>query len=215
MCIILDLMITVIVSVRNNLVGRIFFTNYTASLFASSVIQNTYKFRAGATYEYFRFKSKLAGDLPDSLSNFNSYANLFLSFNSDSRDRPYLSSKGKKSELKAEYVLPLSKDWVDQFFSNSLVFWFNYKQWIPVSKKITFIPGIFLGATYSKNYPYSADNIRALIMFRLHNTGFIWEARQKATIFQLFSPLQVLILWNAMAFTRRLLSTSVQYNFYQ
>ena len=100
-----------------------FFTNYTASLFANSVLKNKYNFRIGGTYEYFRFKSKTEGVVEDSISNFNSYGDLFISFNADSRDRAYFSTKGVKSELKAVYVMPLSKDWVSGILTNSVVLW--------------------------------------------------------------------------------------------
>lgn len=198
----------------NNLVGQIYFTNYTASLFATSVIKNTYKFRAGATYEYFRFKSKLTGDLPDSLSNFNSYAHLFFSFNSDSRDKPYLSTKGVKSELKAEYVLPLSKDWVEQLFSNSLVVWLNYRQWIPLSKKITFVPGIFLGATYSKNYPYSADIYKGPYSVSPSQHWFYLGGQAKSNYISTFQPFTGVDFVERYGLYQAILSTNVQYNFY-
>lgn len=141
----------------NSQTGRIFFTNYTASLFANSILKNKYNFRIGGTYEYFRFKSKTEGVVQDSVSNFNSYGDLFVSFNADSRDRAYFSTKGVKSELKAVYVMPLSKDWVKSAFANSVVLWLNFEQGIPVAPKITLKPGIFLGATITKNYPYYSD----------------------------------------------------------
>jgi len=199
----------------NALVGRIFFTNYTASLFASTVIQNTYKFRAGATYEYFRFKSKLEGDLPDSLSNFNSYANLFFSFNSDSRNKPYLSTKGVISELKAEYVLPLSKDWVDQLFSNSLVVWFKYRQWIPLSKKITFIPGIFLGGTYSKNYPYSSDIYDKPYSLSPTQHWFYLGGQAKENYLSTIQPFTGVDFIQRYGIYQAIVNASIQYNFYK
>jgi NTE family protein len=199
----------------NAFVGTIYFTNYTASLFASTVFKNTYKFRAGGTYEYFRFKSKMEGDLPDSLSNFNSYANLFFSFNSDSRDKPYLSTKGVKTELKAEYVMPLSKDWVDQLFSNSLVIWLNYKQWIPLSKKITLIPSVFLGGTYSKNYPYSADQNFGEYSFSPAQHWFYLGGQAKSNYIATFRPFTGVDFVQRYGLYQAIFGADLQYNFYK
>ena len=199
----------------NALSGKIYFTNYTASLFASTVINNTYKFRAGGTYEYFRFKSKLDSDLPDSLSNFNSYANLFLSFNSDSRDKPYLSTKGVISELKAEYVLPLSKDWVDQLFSNSLVVWFKYRQWVPLSKKITFIPGIFFGGTYSKNYPYSPATYKGAYSLSPAQHWFFLGGQAKSNYLATIQPFTGVDFIQRYGLYQAIISANLQYNFYK
>ena len=138
-------------------IGRINFTNFKASVFGRSVINNKISFRIGGNYEYFRFKSKLKSEDIDSISNYNSYGNLYFAFNSDTRNRSYLSTRGSVSELRVEYVGPFSKDWVQDFFSNSLVFWLNYNQNIPMSKRWTFKTGVFLGGTYVKGLPASSD----------------------------------------------------------
>jgi len=140
-----------------DVIGRINFTNFKGSAFASSVIKNLFSFRLGGNYEYFRFKSKLKSEDIDSISNYNSYANLYFAFNSDTRDRSYLSTKGSVSELRVEYVTSLSKDWVKDFFSNSLVLWLDYNQNIPINKRWTFKTGVFLGGTYTKGIPASSD----------------------------------------------------------
>lgn len=132
------------------------FTNFKVSLFAQTILKNRHWFRIGGNYEYFRFKSKLENDA-DSISDYNSYANFYFSFNSDTRDRSYLATKGIYSELRFEYVTPISSNWVQQVFENSLVFWFNYNQSIPLSKRISIKPGVFLGGTYQKGYPVSSN----------------------------------------------------------
>jgi len=141
----------------HDLIGRINFTNFKASVFARSILKNRFSFRVGGNFEYFRFKSKLKSEDIDSISDYNSYGNLYFAFNSDTRDRSYLSTKGSVSELRVEYVVPFSKNWVEEFFSNSLVFWLNYEQNIPLSKRLTFRPGIFLGGTYVEGLPASSD----------------------------------------------------------
>lgn len=142
---------------KDDLIGRITFTNYKASVYARSVLKNKISFRIGGNYEYFRFKSKLKSENIDSISNFNSYGNIYFAFNSDTRDKSYLSTRGSISELRAEYVMPISKDWVQNLFANALVFWFNYDQNIPISRKFTFKTGVFLGGTIMKNYPASSN----------------------------------------------------------
>jgi hypothetical protein len=135
-------------------IGKITFTNFKVSAFARSVLRNRYSFRVGGNYEYFRFKSQYENNEEiDSISNYNSYSNVYFAFNSDTRDRSYLSTRGSVSELRVEYVIPMSKDWVQDFFSNSLVFWLKYNQNIPISKKWTFKAGTFLGGTYVKGIP--------------------------------------------------------------
>jgi NTE family protein len=132
------------------------FTNFEVSLFAQTILKNRHWFRVGGNYEYFRFKSILENEA-DSISDYNSYANFYFSFNTDTRDRSYLATKGIISELRFEYVTPVSSDWVQEVFENSLVFMFKYSQSIPISKKISLKPGVFLGGSYQKGYPVSSN----------------------------------------------------------
>jgi NTE family protein len=138
--------------------GNYRYTNFKGSLFTQAIINNKFWFRLGGNYEYFRFKSKYE-DGTDSISDYNSYGNIYFSFNSDTRDRPYLSKKGMKTEIRAEYVIPISSDWIQEIFNNSLVVWFNYNQNIPLSSKFTLKPGLFLGTTFQKGFPLLADNV--------------------------------------------------------
>ena len=79
--------------------GQWNFTNFKGSLFAQTILRNRHWFRIGGYYEYFRFKSQLE-NANDSTSDYNSYANFYFSFNSDTRDRSYLATKGVLSELR-------------------------------------------------------------------------------------------------------------------
>ncbi len=142
----------------NQVQGKIRFTNYKLSLFAQSIIKNKHNFRIGANFEYFRFKSKIEDDNLDSISDFNSYGNLYFSFNTDTRDRSYLPTRGTKAEFRVEYVMPISSSWIEDLFENSLVFWFKYEQNIPlVGKKVVLRPGLFAGGTYLRGFPVSSD----------------------------------------------------------
>jgi NTE family protein len=198
----------------NSQTGRIFFTNYTASLFASSIIKNKYDFKIGGTYEYFRFKSKTEGVIEDSISNFNSYGDFFFSFNSDTRDRSYFSTKGVKSELKAVYVMPLSKDWVNELLANSLVIWLNYEQSIPLSKKITLKPGLFLGATYSKNYPYSANVDKGSYSVSPVQHWFYMGGQAQSNYLPTFQPFTGVQFVQKYGFYQAVFRMKAQYNFY-
>ena len=132
------------------------FTNFKGSLFLQTILKNRHWFRIGGNYEYFRFKSKIENDA-DSISDYNSYANFYFAFNSDTRDRSYLSTRGVFSELRVEYVTPISSNWVQELFESSLVFWFKYHQSIPLSKKLSLKPSVFLGGSYQKGYPTSSN----------------------------------------------------------
>lgn len=195
--------------------GRVFFTNYTASLFGSLVINNKHTFRTGGTYEYFRFKSKMEGVVTDSLSNFNSYGDLFFSFNSDTRDRPYLSRSGVKSEIRVTYVIPLSRNWVDELFANSLVFWLNYEQGIPLHKRIVFKPGIFLGGTFSKDYPASSDESYRNFQLPPAQHWFYMGGLVEKNYIPTFQSFTGVRFVQRYGLYQAIVRTSFQYNFYQ
>jgi len=142
---------------KDKVIGRITFTNYKASIFLRSILKNEISFRVGGNFEYFQFKSKITDTNLDSISDFNAYGNIYFAFNTDTRDKPYFSTHGIFSELRVEYVMPISNNWVKDIFDNALVFWFNYDQSIPLSKKFVFKPGVFLGGTIMKGYPISSD----------------------------------------------------------
>ena len=142
----------------NQVQGKIYFTNYKLSLFTQSIIKNRHNFRIGANFEYFRFKSKIEDLNLDSISDFNIYGNLYFAFNTDTRDRSYMPTRGIKSELRVEYVMPISSSWVKDLFDNSLIFWFKAEQSIPlIGKKVVLRPGVFLGGSYQKDFPVSSD----------------------------------------------------------
>lgn len=142
---------------KDKVTGKITFTNYKASIFLRSILKNQVSFRLGGNFEYFQFKSEIEETNLDSISDFNAYGNIYFAFNTDTRDKSYFSTRGIFSELRVEYVMPISNNWVKDFFNNALVFWFNYDQSIPLSKKFVFKPGIYLGGTYLKGHPVSSE----------------------------------------------------------
>jgi NTE family protein len=149
---------------KDKAVDRLTYTNYKASVFLRSILRNDISFRVGGNFEYFRLKSKINNPGLVDYSDFNAYGNFYFAFNTDTRDKSYFSTRGSIAELRVEYVMPITKDWVSELLNNSLVFWFNYDESFPLSKKFVFRPGIFLGGTYVKGLPYSSD-----IPFNIHN----------------------------------------------
>ena len=132
----------------NSLKSRFDFTNYKATGFLTLTLHNLYSFRAGVQYEYFQFKEDISVTPGiDSISDFNSYGNIFVKFRADTRNKAYFATSGIRAEFKAIYLMPLSSGWTQELFSNSLVAYIKYDQSIPITKKLSIKPGFFVGAT--------------------------------------------------------------------
>jgi hypothetical protein len=104
--------------------------------------------KAGFDYEYFRFRQDIVIDsalLP--LETFSGYGTLFFSLNADTRDKSCFTTKGVLAGLRAEYVMPLSKNWSSELFDNSPIIHINYDHSIPLNRKLVVQPGLFAGAT--------------------------------------------------------------------
>jgi len=103
--------------------------------------------KAGFDYEYFRFRQDIVIDsayLP--YEDFSSYGNVFVSLNADTRDRACYPNTGVKAALKAEYVMPFSKNWSQNLFSNSAIISLKFDQNIPLVRRFVLQPGLFAGA---------------------------------------------------------------------
>jgi len=196
--------------------GNYRFTNFKGSLFAQTIIKNKYWFRLGGNYEYFKFKSKYE-DGTDSISDYNSYGNLYFSFSSDTRDKPYLSHKGMETEIRAEYVMPISSDWIQEIFNNSLVMWFKYDHNIPLSNKFTLKPGVFLGATFQKGFPLLADNVDNDTDLRLSPAQhwFYMGGQSKQNYIHGFQPFAGVQFMQKYGMYQAILRMKLQYNVYQ
>jgi NTE family protein len=190
------------------------FTNFEVSLFAQKILKNRHWFRIGGNYEYFRFKSILE-NAADSISDYNSYANFYFSFNSDTRDKSYLATKGVLSELRFEYVTPVSSNWVQQVFENSLVFWFKYDQSIPLSQKFSLKPGFFLGGTFQKNYPYSSDDAAFDIKTPPVQHWFYMGGQSPVSYVNGFQPFAGVNFVQKYGIYQAIFRLKLQYNFYQ
>jgi NTE family protein len=132
-------------------INSISFTNYKASVFFNSTVKNVFNFRSGFEYEYFQFKQTMSVDsVYNPYQRFSSYGTLFASLHADTRDRALFPTKGFNSALRIEYVMPLSKDFSDNVFSNSPIIFLQYDQSIPLSCKFVLRPGLFGGALLYK-----------------------------------------------------------------
>ena len=131
------------------------YTSYKGTLFFNYNFRNTFNFKAGFDYEYFRFRETYNTDtLVDQFENFSSYGTVFVSLAADTRDRSTFPTRGFKGLLRAEYVMPLSKDWIREAFSNSPEIFLKYDQNIPLYRRFTLQPGLFAGAILqSERYP--------------------------------------------------------------
>jgi len=182
-------------------VNNIAFSNYKASAFINYSLKNLLNFRGGFDYEYFRFKQDIKTDtLQD---EFSSYGTFFITFSADSRDKAYFPTRGSKSELRFEYVMPLSKNWSKDLFTSSSILYWKYDFSYPVSTRVSLRPGLFLGSTMSsENRPP-----------RQHNFGLGgMNPNQYVSTFLPFTGLHFIQKFGYHAAVFRM---KVQYNFYK
>jgi NTE family protein len=148
---------------KSTKIDQLNFTNYKVSLFFNSMFLNMYNIRAGFDYEYFRFRQDLQVDTSiTKYQNFSSYGTPFISINADTRDDAYFPTRGFLGTLRAEYVMPLSGNWVKDIFTNSAIIYLNYIQSIPLSRRFTLRPGIFMGGTLKQSDSPPVQHLFAL-----------------------------------------------------
>jgi NTE family protein len=129
-------------------VNELTFNNYKGTVFAEQRLKNAYSFSLGFDYEYFQFRQNIAIDTTlDQYSSFSSYGTVFTSIYADTRNTAYFPTSGFNSTLRAEYVMPLSKNWASGLFTNSFIIYLKSDHNIPLSRKLTLQPGVFFGTT--------------------------------------------------------------------
>ena len=131
------------------------FTNFKASTFVTSTLNNLYNFRAGFEYEYFSFDEEFTNETLDTLRKFNSYGNIFVKLRADTRNKPYFATTGVEAEFKILYAMPFSKGWVENAFTNSVIIYAKYNQSIAILPNVVLKPGIFIGGTLRQDSPPS------------------------------------------------------------
>ena len=112
--------------------------------------RKTVQFRTGIEYENIQIKS---GFNPDIESEFNSYLTLFVNWKADTYDRSSFSTSGLQFNIKGKYILPLTNNWTDNFFSNAAMFQMRFRNNIPLSQNSTLKPGLDAGFTIRDNIP--------------------------------------------------------------
>jgi NTE family protein len=185
-------------------INKIIFTDYKVSAFVNYSLKNLLNFRGGFDYEYFRFKQDVIADTSlEAYDEFSSYGTFFVTFSADSRDKAYFPTSGSKSELRVEYVMPLSKNWSGDLFTSSLVLYLKYELNYPISRRFVFRPGIFIGSTLlAENQP----------PFQ-HKFGFGGlNPNQYVSTYQPFTGLQFIQKFGDHAIALRM---KLQYNFYR
>jgi len=129
-------------------INRFTFNNYKFTIFGEHRRRNINSFRLGFDYEYFQFKQDISIDTTlDKYDEFSSYGTLFASVNSDTRNRTYFPTRGNRTTLRFEYVMPFLDNFASTLFSNSFIGYLKSDHSFPISKRFTLQPGIFLGFT--------------------------------------------------------------------
>jgi NTE family protein len=106
--------------------------------------KNSMQFRAGVEYEYSRIIQQIN---PDEFSDYSSYTNLFVDWNSDTYDRLSFPRSGLNYYLKAKYITTLDDKWSNDLMSNPFVIVAKYGQAIPISALSSIRTSVHLGAT--------------------------------------------------------------------
>ena len=139
---------------RSEKVTGISIRNLKAAAYTTSMINNLYSVKLGAEYEYFRFKQTVVVDtslLP--FQNFNSYGSIFIKFRADTKNKLYFSTTGFDAEFDAHYCMNLSKGWIDSVFTNALIMSVKLHKNLPLNKRFTLKPGLFIGWTLNDDEP--------------------------------------------------------------
>ena len=126
-------------------------TNYKGSLFFNYNFRNMVNFKSGFEYEYFRFRQDIAIDSTLlRFEQFSGYGNIFVSLNADTRDKVSFPTSGVKAVLKGVYVMPFSKNFSQNLFSNSAIISLKFDQNIALSQRFVLQPGLFAGTLLNR-----------------------------------------------------------------
>jgi NTE family protein len=129
-------------------VNKINLTNYKATPFFNYSFRNLVNMRIGFDYEYFRFRQDILIDTTlKPMETFSGYGTLFFSLAADTRDKSWYTTRGVLAGVRVEYVMPLSKNWSGELFTNSPIIYGNYDHFFKIGNKLVVQPGTFFGAT--------------------------------------------------------------------
>jgi NTE family protein len=191
------------------------FDNYSLSTFMPVTIKNNYLFKLGFQYELFRFRQKVVVDPElEAYNKFADYGNLFVSFNHDSRDKVYFTTRGQFIEFKFKHVFPFSDQWSD-VLSNASIMYLKYNSFIGLSEKWILKPGLFVGYTFSDNLdpvPYVENGFDTQIPAVQHL--FAYGGLNPVNYIENHIPFTGLKFIEKFGLYAGKISMNLQYNFY-
>jgi NTE family protein len=130
--------------------NRWIFDNLGIGTYIPFEINNNFMVKAGARYDYFRFRQDIKIDTTMADPTFDSYGKLYLSFHRDTRDKVYFPTKGAELEIKGKYVFPF-RNLPD--VDAALMLSVRYEGNIQLGTQWLFRPGIFAGVTLEDKIP--------------------------------------------------------------
>jgi len=134
----------------NNRIVDVFRTNQNkVEVFTQISRRKTLQFRAGFEYEYI----KLETNVDPINADYNSYFSVFANWLMDTYDRSSFPTRGIQFNLKAKYIIPVTQNWDEDFFSNALMFQLKFSKNTPISPRSTLQAGLFAGFTIKDNLP--------------------------------------------------------------
>ena len=135
---------------ENDRITDVFRTNQNkVEVFTQISRRKTLQFRAGFEYEYI----KLETNVDPINADYNSYFSVFVNWLMDTYDRSSFPTRGIQFNLKAKYIIPVTQNWDEDFFSNALMFQLKFAKNTPVSPRSTLQTGLFAGFTIKDNLP--------------------------------------------------------------
>ena len=140
---------------KNTIIHNLTIRNIKASVFLTSTFNNLYNLKGGFEYEYFSISQediKVDSALIP-FEDFHSYGNIFIKLRADTRNKAYFATEGFNAEFKIVYAIPLSTDWAEEVFTNSLILYAKYDQNFSISPKFVLKPSIFVGGTLKQDTP--------------------------------------------------------------
>ncbi|MBU1580811.1 MAG: patatin-like phospholipase family protein [Bacteroidetes bacterium] len=135
----------------NNNIVDVFRSNQNKlELFTQLSRGKTLQFRTGFEYEYIKIRSNLNPIISD---KYNSYLTVFANWLADTYDKSSFPTKGIQLNLKAKYIVPVVKNWDEDFFSNALMFQMRFAKSTPINRRNAFQSVIHAGFTIKDDLP--------------------------------------------------------------
>lgn len=135
----------------NNRITDVYRTNQNKlEVFTQVSRRKTLQFRTGFEYEYIKLETNVNEPIG---ADYNSYFSVFANWLADTYDRSSFPTKGIQLNLKAKYIIPITQNWDEDFFSNALMFQLKFAKNTPISPRSTLQTGLYAGFTIKDNLP--------------------------------------------------------------